>query len=77
MPFRPASVLRNLYIGLQRHIYIYIFLKVLGEVTPLALKNNLRIILGSKSEKFENIAAWKKLCAHFLYESGLQESRTQ
>ena len=27
----------------------------------LAFKNNLRIILGSKSEKFENIAAQKKV----------------
>ena len=36
-----------------------IFLKFLGEVKPVLYKNNLRIILGSKSEKFENIEAQK------------------
>ena len=35
-------------------------LKFLGEVTPLLLKNNLRIILGSKSEKFKNLEAQQK-----------------
>ena len=32
----------------------------LGEVTPFVFKDNLRIILGSKSEKFKNIEARKK-----------------
>ena len=38
-----------------------ILLKFLGEVTPLVFKNNFRIILGSKSEKFKNIEARKKI----------------
>ena len=37
-----------------------IFLNFFGEVTPLVFKNNLRIILGSQSEKFTNIEARKK-----------------
>ena len=37
-----------------------IFLKFLGEVTRLVFKNNLRIILGSKSEKFKNVKDWKE-----------------
>ena len=37
------------------------FLKFLGEVIPLVFKNKLRIILGSKSDKFKNIEAQKKL----------------
>ena len=36
------------------------FLKFLGEVTPLVFKNNLRIILRFKSEKFMNIEARRK-----------------
>ena len=32
-----------------------IFLKFLGEVKPLVIKNNLRIILCSKSEKCKSI----------------------
>ena len=37
-----------------------IFLKYLGEVKPLVIKNNLKVILGSKSENFKNIKAGKK-----------------
>ena len=37
------------------------FLKFLVGVAPLVFKNNLRIILGSKSEKFKNIEALKKV----------------
>ena len=38
-----------------------IFLTFLSEVTPLVFKNNLKINLGSKSEKFKNIETWKKV----------------
>ena len=38
-----------------------IFLEFLGEITPLVFKNNLRIILGSKSEKLKNVETQKKL----------------
>ena len=38
-----------------------IFLTFLDEVAPLVYKNNLRIILGSKSEKFKNIEAQKTI----------------
>ena len=37
-----------------------IFLKCLGEVTPLEFKNNLGKFLGSKSEQLKNIEAQKK-----------------
>ena len=36
-------------------------LRVLGKVAPSEFKNNLRIILGSKSQTFKNIEALKKL----------------
>ena len=36
-------------------------LRALGKVVPLEFKNNLRIILGSKSQTFKNIEALKKL----------------
>ena len=38
-----------------------IFLSFLGQATPLKLKNNLRIILGSKLGNPKNIAARKKV----------------
>ena len=38
-----------------------IFLKLLGEVAPLALKNNFRIILGLKSAEVKNSEVRKKL----------------
>ena len=37
------------------------FLKYLGKVTALALKNNLRINLDSKPEKVKNIEARKEV----------------
>ena len=37
------------------------FPKYLGKVTPLVFKNNIRIILGLKSEKVKNIEARKKV----------------
>ena len=37
------------------------FLNFLGESTPLVFKNNLRIILGSKSEKSKNAEDRKKI----------------
>ena len=38
-----------------------LFLSFPDQATPLILTNNLRIILGSKPEKFKNIKARKKL----------------
>ena len=38
-----------------------IFLEFLGEVTLLVFKNNLRIILGSKSEEVKDIEAKEKV----------------
>ena len=38
-----------------------ISLELLGKVAPLLFKNSLRIILGSKSEKFKNLEARKKV----------------
>ena len=42
-------------------------LKLLGEVTPLVFKNNLRIILDSTSEKFKNIEALQIVRYTFFY----------
>ena len=38
-----------------------IFVKFLDEVAPLVFKNNLRMIVGSKSEKFKNIEIQKTI----------------
>ena len=38
-----------------------IFLECLGEVIPLAFKNNLRIILGSKLEEVKDVEAKEKV----------------
>ena len=38
-----------------------IFLSLPDRATPLTLQNNIRVILGSKPEKFKNIEARKKL----------------
>ena len=37
------------------------FIKFLSEVAPLIFKNALKIMLGSKSEKFKNIEARQKV----------------
>ena len=50
-------------VGPKLHIYKdwNIFLKFLGEVARLIFKYNLSIILCSKSEKFFNVEALKKI----------------
>ena len=45
------------------------FLKFLGEVTSLVFRNDLRIILDSKSEKLKNIEAPNK-CRHSYEKEG-------
>ena len=37
------------------------FLKYLGKVEPMVFRNNLEIIIGSISERFENTEAGQKL----------------
>ena len=46
-----------------------IFLSFPGQATPLTLKNNLRIILGLKPERFKNNEAQQK--GRYSYERGL------
>ena len=43
-----------------------IFLKFLGKVTSLVLQNNLRKILGLKSEKFKKIKAPRKVGCSYI-----------
>ena len=45
------------------------FFKYLCGTTSLVFKNNVKIILSSKSEKYKNIETWKK--ARYSYESNV------